>query len=135
MRIVLDSSVLIATISRPGVCTELVEEVARYHTLILSEFILGEVYRKLRNKFGASHQDSNLLVQEIRSQAEVIEPAIVAPDACRDPTDLPILGSAIAGNVELLVTVDKDLLSLVEFQGIPIVRPGDYWKRGLNSGN
>ena len=135
MRILVDSSVLIAAIARPGVCTELIEEVARSHTLVVSKFILDEVGRKLREKFGVDRQESNSLVEGIRSQAEVVEPVIVAPDACRDPADLPILGSAIAGKVELLVTVDKDLLSLVEFQGIPIVRPGDFWKRGLNSRN
>ena len=43
MRIGLDSSVLIAALARPGVCTELVDEVAREHTLILSEYILDEV--------------------------------------------------------------------------------------------
>ena len=126
MRILVDSSVLIAAIARPGVCTELIEEVARYHTLIVSEFILDEVGRKLRDKFGASRQKSESLVHGIRRLAEVVEPAMVAPDECRDPADLPILSSAIAGNVELLVTVDKDLLSLVKFQGIPIVRPGTF---------
>ena len=57
---VLDSSVLIAAIAHPGVCTELLEEEVQDH---------------------------------------------------------------------FLIAVDKDLLFLREFQGIPIVRPGDFWKR------
>jgi predicted nucleic acid-binding protein len=39
------------------------------------------------------------------------------------------LGTAIAGKVEVLITVDKDLLDLGSFAGIPIIRPGEFWKR------
>lgn len=129
MRIVIDSSVLIAAIARPGVCTELLDEVARDHTLVLSEFIVAEVDRKLREKFGLSPRKSAALVSGIRAQGLVVEPAAVPATVCRDPADLPILGTAVAGAAGLLVTVDKDLLALGRFQGIPIVKPGEFWRR------
>lgn len=129
MRIVLDSSVLIAAIARPGVCTELMDEVARDHTLVLSKFILEEVGRKLREKFGLSAKDSLALVSGIEVRGELVVPVPIPSAACRDSTDLPILGTAVGGQAALLVTVDKDLLAVGEYAGIPIVKPGEFWRR------
>lgn len=129
MRALLDSSVLIAAhISRAGVCAELLEDVLLDHELVTSEFILAELTRKLREKY---HFPATL-VDEVRRSiahaAECVEPVEVPEDSCRDPEDLPILGSAIAGKVDLIVTVDKDLLDLKSFEGISIVKPGQFWK-------
>ena len=132
MRILLDSSVLIAAIARPGVCTELVEEVTRDHTLIFWQYILDEVDRKLREKFGLSRAEASRLVSGIRRQGEIVEPIVIPDDACRDPQDVPILGTAVGGAAALLVTVDKDLLSLGQFRGIPIIKPGGFWKCSIS---
>ena len=129
MRIVLDSSVLIASIAHPGVCSELVEEVLQDQSLVCSDYILDEVSRKLREKFHFSATDAAAIVGNLRNQCEQVHPAPVPVEACRDPKDLPVLGTAVAGQAEYLVTVDKDLLALGEFRGTQIVRPGDFWKR------
>lgn len=130
MRVVLDASVLIAAIARPGVCTELLDEVVRDHSLVLSEFILEEVGRKLREKFGVPKIDAAGLVNGLRlSCAELVLPADVPMGTCRDSEDLPILGTAAAGQVQLLITVDKDLLTLGSYQGTTIVKPGEFWRR------
>jgi predicted nucleic acid-binding protein len=36
---------------------------------------------------------------------------------------------AVAAKADLLISVDKDLLTLGSFQGIDIVKPGEFWKR------
>lgn len=131
MRIVVDSSVLIAAIARPGVCTELLDEVARDHTLVLSEFILGEVERKLREKFDVPASEAARLAKAMGLRAELVTPEAVAKGACRDSSDLPVLGTAKAAHAELLVTVDKDLLVLGHFERTAIIRPGDFWRRAL----
>ena len=131
MRIVIDSSVLIAAIARPGVCTELLDEVARDHTLVLSEFILGEVERKLREKFEVPANEAAKLTKAIGLRAELVSPTPVDAAECRDPNDLPILGTAKAARAELLVTVDKDLLALGHFGMTAIIRPGEFWRRAL----
>ena len=132
MRIVIDSSVLIAAIARPGVCTELLDEVARDHTLILSEFILGEVERKLREKFDVPAKEAARLAKAMGLRAELVTPEEVQQKECRDPNDLPILGTAKAAQADLLVTVDKDLLALGQFGKTAIIRPGEFWRRSLN---
>ncbi len=130
MRVTLDSSVLVAAhISRAGVCAELLEEVLLSHELVLSDYILGELRKKLLEKFAFPEEFVEAAVSKLGRAAEVLEPAPVASGTCRDREDLPILGTATAGRSDVLVTVDKDLLALGSHKGIDIIKPGDFWRR------
>ena len=130
MRVALDSSVLIAAfLSRAGVCAELYEDVLEHHQLVVSDYILGEVERKLRTKFLIRADLVRRTINSIIAAAEVVDPLPVPPDVCRDPGDLPILGTAVAGRAAILVTVDKDLLDMEVFGTIAIMRPGEFWSR------
>ena len=130
MKVVLDSSVLIAaSISRAGVCAELLEDVLTHHELVISDFITEELTRKLRDKFGFPESGIRELRRFLSKSATIVMPAALSNDLCRDPTDIPVLGTAVAGKVSLLITVDKDLLSIGSYQGIAIIKPGQFWKR------
>jgi putative PIN family toxin of toxin-antitoxin system len=130
VRIVLDSSVLVAAhITRAGVCAELFEDVLMQHHLVISRFILDELARKLTDKFDFDQSMVRQIVRFISRQSTVVEPATLPQDVCRDPEDIPVLGTAVSGEVALLITVDKDLLTLEEYSGISIVRPGEFWRR------
>jgi len=130
VRIALDSSVLIAAhISRAGVCAELLEDVLLHHELVISGFILEELGRKLVEKFNFPRRDADQVGAFLRRVSIGVEPADLPPDLCRDPTDLPVLGTAVAGGCALLIGVDRDLLDMQTIQAIPIVRPGEYWRR------
>jgi uncharacterized protein len=130
VRIALDSSVLIAAhISRAGVCAELLEDVLLHHELVISGFIIEELGRKLVEKFNFPRRDADQVGAFLRRVSIIVEPADLPPALCRDPTDLPVLGTAIAGACALLISVDRDLLDMQTIQAIPIIRPGEYWRR------
>jgi putative PIN family toxin of toxin-antitoxin system len=130
VRVALDLSVLItAYISRAGVCAELLKDVMLHHELVTSEFIVGEVTGKLTEKFLFPRADTTAIAASIRRSSSVVEPAKLASAECRDPDDILVLGTAVAGKCQLLVSVDRDLLDMKSFQGIAIVRPGDFWRR------
>jgi uncharacterized protein len=130
VRIALDSSVLIAAhIGRAGVCAELLEDVLLHHELVISGFILEELGRKLVEKFNFPRREADRVGAFLRRVSIVVEPADLPPDLCRDPTDLPVLGTAVAGGCALLISVDRDLLDMQKIQTIPIIRPGEYWRR------
>jgi len=134
VKVVLDSSVLIAaSISRAGVCAELFEDVLTHHELLISDFIAEELGRKLRDKFHFPENEIRQLRHFLRRSATTVVPAGLPLQTCRDPADLPVLGTAVAGGASILVTVDKDLLALLEFQGIAIIKPGGFWKRTVGS--
>lgn len=129
MKIVLDSSVLIAaSISRAGVCADLLDDVLTHHDWIISDFIVDEVARKLLEKFRFPKQEVAELCRFLRNTARFVGPAELEPRTCRDK-DVPVLATAVAAHAELLISVDKDLLALSPFQGIYIVKPGEFWKR------
>lgn len=130
MRVTLDSSVLVAAhISRAGVCAALLEDVLLGHDLVLSEFILAELHQKLPGKFGYPDALCQEALSHLRRAGVVVQPESVPPEACRDSTDLAILGTATAGRCDLLVTVDKDLLAVRVYREVAIVKPGEFWRR------
>jgi uncharacterized protein len=130
VRIVLDSSVLIAAhITRAGVCAELLEDVLLHHQLFTSQFILDEVARKLIEKFAFPATATRGVAKYLAGVAAKVEPTQVPEGTCRDPDDIPVLGTAVAAKAHLLITVDRDLLVLSEYQGIAIVKPGEFWRR------
>jgi uncharacterized protein len=116
VRIALDSSVLIAAhISRAGVCAELLEDLLLHHELVTSEFVLGELGRKLVEKFRFPKREAEQVIAFLRRVAVVVE-----------PVNLP---SDVGGDCALLVSVDRHLLDMHRINEIPIIRPGEYWRR------
>lgn len=129
MRALLDSSVLVAAfISRAGTCASLLEDILNDHEWVTSNFILEELSRKLRDKFKYPEGEIAEIREAAMIAAEFVTPEEIPGDACREPNDLPILGTALAGRAEVIITGDKDLLALQTFRGIPILRPGEFWK-------
>lgn len=131
MRIVLDTNVLLAGFISKGLCAALVGVCleSSEHVTVLSEHILREFGRCLESKFDVPAQRVRRYVQVLRTQVELVGPAPVPPESCRDPNDLPILGTALSGQADCLVTGDDDLLVLGRYQGCPILSPRQAYER------
>lgn len=123
MRIVLDTNVLLASLIARGVCHDLVEHCYLTHSLITSEFILNEVSEKLVGKFKFSEDSAAEAIDLFSSQMEVVNPLVLENPVCRDADDDNVLGTAIAGNCDCIITGDKDLLVLEQFNRINILSP------------
>jgi putative PIN family toxin of toxin-antitoxin system len=96
---------------------------------VVSDFILKELGRKLRDKFNLPQNEIRQLQRLLGKVATSVAPLDLPTSICRDPTDIPVLGTALAGGASVLVTVDKDPLALGEFQGIAIIKPGEFWRQ------
>jgi putative PIN family toxin of toxin-antitoxin system len=124
VRVVLDTSVLFAAFRLDvGFCCDLFRQCVLRHDIVTSEFILEELRRHLTGKGKISVAKVAEVIDAIRSAAIVVSPALVASDACRDLNDLPVLGTALAGHADALVTGDNDLLVLNRFQAVQILSP------------
>ena len=129
MRIALDSSVLIgAHISRAGVCPDLLEDLLLHQELVISEFTLEELRRKLGEKFNFPKRETDQVADFLRRVGIVVLPADRPSELCRDPSDLQVLDTAVAGECALLISVDRDLLDMRSVHEIPIIRPSEYWR-------
>jgi len=103
--------------------------VFRDHSVVLSEHILNELAEHYVGKFKASGEQVSLVVETLRKHCEIAEPAPVSQDAFDDLDDLPVLGTAVAGQADCLITGDKKLLELGNHEGIPIHSPRQFYDR------
>ncbi len=126
MKIVLDTNVLIAALIARGVCHELLEHCVLRHTLVTSDFILEETQEKLIEKFGYTSELVAEVENVLRSRMTVVTPSRLESPVCRDPDDDNILAVALSGNCHCIITGDKDLLVLKEYEGVDIFRPRDF---------
>lgn len=123
MRVVLDTNVLFAGFAARGLCEAVVETCIIAHDLIISEYILSELSRHLASKLRLPTDRLATITALLRDHSQCVDPTEVSPEACRDPADLAVLGTAVAGAAERLVTGHRDLLDLRSYEGIPIVTP------------
>jgi predicted nucleic acid-binding protein len=121
-----------AHISRAGVCAELLEDLLLHHELVISAFILEELRRKLGEKFNFPKREADQVAAFLRRVGIVVSLADLPSDLCRDPRDLQVLGMAVAGQCALLISVDLDLLDMRSVHEVPIIRPGEFWRRNRN---
>ena len=126
MRVVFDTNVLIDAFIARGTCHQLLEHCVVNHDLVTSEFILDEVREKLVEKFKYTQETAGQVDKLLRSRMAVVKPASFDHQVCRDADDDNILATAVAGDCECIITGDKDLLVLKQFQGIDILSPSDF---------
>ncbi len=128
MRILFDTNVLIASLISRGFCYELLEHCFIHHDLFTSEFILAEVHEKLVDKFKYSNEIADETVDLFRSKMEVVMPTDLEIRVCRDPDDDNVLAAGIGARCDYIVSGDKDLTVLKEFEGIKISDPREFAK-------
>ncbi len=131
-RVVLDNNILVSGLllpeSTPGYAFR---RAIRASEILVSEATLNELADVLsRPKFDhyVSLKDRQEFLRQLSRVAEIV-PITYTTQACRDAKDNMILEVAVNGSAQLVVTGDRDLLSLTPFQGIPILTPSKYIHR------
>jgi putative PIN family toxin of toxin-antitoxin system len=122
--------VLVSGLIWPGPPASLLDAALRraFH-LLTSEELLAESEEVLSRphlepRLRARERTVAEVMSKQRVLATVVAPAeISAPAELRDLKDLPVLRCAVEGHAQTIVTGDKDLPTLKEFQGILIVTP------------
>lgn len=92
------------------------------YKLFSSEAILLEFQEKLETKFLFDRQQVVTMMNQTRKVLTVVHPTQKIT-AVRDPDDNKILECALEAKADLVVSFDKDLLSLKEYSGIKIIHP------------
>lgn len=94
--------------------------------LNISEDILAEVTRVLRDKFGWSEEALSLARDRIADFTERVTPAQRVDVITEDPADNRILECAIEGKSDYLVTRDNHLLKPKSFGGVEMIKVADF---------
>ena len=129
MRVVLDTNAVISALLFSGVSSKLVSLWQNgLITPLLSREILDEYLRVLSYpKFELSEEEIKELIQEeILPYAEVVKPKRRLRVIQRDPADNKFLECAVAGKAGVIISGDKDLLSLGRYRKVRIQSPAQF---------
>lgn len=134
LRVVLDSNVVISGLLKPAGTPGTIVAAWRKakFRLVLSEFMLDEIAAalagpKLQRLIGWTPGEIARFVLELRAFCDVVEPAELDLEYPRDPDDVPVLATLIAGGADLIVSGDADLLALRE--QYPVETPAEFIRR------
>ena len=126
VKVVLDTNIYIAAARNPDstlykiVADSAAQYLAEYYT---SPEILAELQEKLEGKFGFTRDEVVRWISQLEQSVKVIRPKQKIEIIERDPDDNKILECALEVKAELIISADKDLLSLKEFRGTKIIHP------------
>jgi len=127
VRVFLDTNVLVSAVATRGLCSDILQAVLAEHQLVLGEAVLGELRRVLRKKLGVPAHIAEEMDEFLRREAAVISGAPALGFQVRDRDDIAVLEEAAAGEVEVLVTGDRDLLDVATHAPFRIVNPRGFW--------
>lgn len=130
MRVVFDSNVLVFALALPGGSADrAVEAVLDGRViLLLSKPIVGEVLGVLGRKFSRDTEELSRLAVFLADLAERVAPAKRLQVLADDP-DNRVLECALTGDAGLIVTGDRAMSDLGEFEGIEIVTLREFLRR------
>ena len=128
VKVVLDTNILISGLRYRGKPREVIQMgVERTLDVALSPPIVAETLRVLRDKFQATPEQLSNAETIMEACGRMVHPTVrldVAPD---DPNDNHIVETAVAAGADaIIITGDKDLLRLENYQGIRMVRVSDF---------
>lgn len=132
-RVVVDTNVLISALLLPqGKPGEVMRQLAASGaTVLLSRVTFLELATRLaRPKFDRYRTPEQMTryLDWLADLGEWVKPSVSIFD-CRDPDDNRFLEVLLAGEGDLLITGDKDLLALNPYEGRPIITPAAFLAR------
>jgi len=135
IRAALDLNVLVSALLSPRGAPARLLDLWRDEAFIAvtSETLLAALEQVLSrptfaHKYGLSSESIAALLQGLRRFALVTPGVYRVADVAPDAEDDAVLACAVEGNADYLVTGDKGLLSLDEYEGVHIVTPTAFVK-------
>ncbi len=126
MRLVLDTNVVASAVLWGGLPLVLLQAGREKRVdLFTSSALLAELTdilgrRKFDKKIAASTLTIDQLVDRYAALAALVRPMPI-PRIAPDPDDDVVIATALAAKADLIVTGDKALLSVTEYQGVRII--------------
>jgi putative PIN family toxin of toxin-antitoxin system len=127
MRVVFDLKIFISALVIPGCRSEkaITRVINGKDSLFLSKIIIHEVLSVLSGKFSRDREAISRAAIYLADLAEIVYPSKKI-NVLKDDPDNRIIECAMAAKAELIVTGDKEMLKLKEFQGIRIISLREY---------
>jgi putative PIN family toxin of toxin-antitoxin system len=128
MRVKLDTNVLASAVATRGLCADVLRTVLAEHKLVICPQIISELQRVLQDKFALPRLLVNDFIRLVREDSILCEPGDLPAVKLKDKDDLGILSAAIRGEVNVIVTGDKDLQMVDTVAELKIMSPRQFWR-------
>jgi len=125
-----DTNILLSAMLFPGErMNELMRKAAVENRLVLSSFVIDELFAVIRRKFPSQEKTADTFLSRIPYEL-VYTPKQPDPGLfeIRDPDDYAVLYSAITENVDIFITGDKDFDDL-DLDKPEILTPAQFLAR------
>lgn len=138
MKAVLDTNIWVSAVIWGGVPDQiLLLKQRQLLTIAISQQLLNEIEatfnkKKLQAKLKNLNLTVSTLINLIRESVVLYPIEEISVSELRDPDDNIVLATAIAAGADAIVTGDRDLLVLGEYQGIQIVTAQDFLHQYFN---
>jgi len=135
MRITVDTNVLVSALGWNGSEAAIIEMVLESRSeLCLSVPILSEFYRVVKYpKFGFTEEEIDGFIGRLLPHVLIVNPIQKINVIDSDPDDNRIIECAIAGKSTYIISGDKHLLQLNEYEGIKILRASEFIQKLLTT--
>jgi putative PIN family toxin of toxin-antitoxin system len=99
--------------------------------LITSRYLIDELrhvlnYPHLRRLLKFNENEIKYMLSEINRRAILVPGDLDLKGLTRDPKDDAVVACAVEGQVDFIVSGDKDILELNQYQGIKMINPTDF---------
>ena len=133
MRIVLNTNVFISGIFFTGPPYQILKAWRDGKVQLLVSPSISDEYQRIGVELALQFRDGDLrpFWDLLTIQAEIVLAPTLPQVIHDDPSDDKFLDAAVAGNASYIISGDKHLLKLSEFQGIQILKPKDFVQRHL----
>ena len=128
MRVMLDTNVLASAAATRGLCADVLRAVLAEHELAICPQIISELQRVLKDKFALPRPLVNDFIRLVREEAILCEPGNLPAIELKDKDDLGILSAAVGGEVNVIVTGDKEIQMVGTVAGVKIMSPRQFWQ-------
>jgi putative PIN family toxin of toxin-antitoxin system len=102
--------------------------------IVVSQSIIDETLRVMKEKFRAKPMELERALAIMTTSARMVQPVVQVTAVRVDPNDDHVVSCAVAASAECIITGDKDLLRMKEYEGVKMLKLGEFLRSGQSKG-
>src|SRR5258705_4787726 len=134
LKVVMDTNVFVSGVLFSGPPYQIIKawQSGEFELVVSQEILdeywrVGEILAKERPKI-----DLNPILTFVLEHAKVYKPAKLKESVCEDPDDDKFFACALASGSGVIISGDKHLLKVSNYQGIEVLKPREFVDRYLS---
>ena len=129
MKVFFDTNVLVSAVISRGLCRDLLRTATEEHDVVVSQLVVDEFKRVLRDKFGATPPALDKALMLLDDVEVTSNPTVALEAGALESNDTLILTAAIDAQADVLVTGDHGMLAKAMNLPIDVVSPREFMER------